>query len=154
MSYFEDFSKAYEKKLEEDKKFRKKFEEGIITSLKKSGLESPVFEDEDPLMGKTLMKAANKKQVITAQAFLWGYHFVIPEPAMKDFLAGGEVLAKFMALGGAAITASGGTLAPVVAVAGAYLVLELTLMKALDRGKGVYLSAIWPSPALIIPTPI
>ena len=69
MSYFEDFSKAYEKKLEEDKKFRKKFEEGIITSLKKSGLESPVFEDEDPLMGKTLMKAANKKQVITNKIY-------------------------------------------------------------------------------------
>jgi hypothetical protein len=100
------------------------------------------------------MKAVGKEQVISAEAFWWGYHFVIPEAAMKDFLAGGDVITKFMALGGTIIAASGGSLAPLVAVMGAYVVVELTLMKAIDRGKGVYLSAVWASPALIVPTPI
>ena len=106
-------------------------------------------------MREPLMKAVGKEQVISAEAFWWGNHFVIPEAAMKDFLAGGDVITKFMALGGTIITASGGSLAPLVAVMmGAYVVVELALMKAIDRGKGVYLSAVWASPALIVPTPI
>ncbi len=154
MGQFENLSQAFEKKLKEDEDFKKKFSEGIVASLKESGLKSPSPEEEELIMREPLAKAVGKEQVITAEAFWWGYHFVIPEAAMKDFLAGGDVLAKFMALGGTIITASGGSLAPLVAVMGAYVIVELTLMKAIDRGKGVYLSAIWASPALIVPTPI
>ena len=73
---------------------------------------------------------------------------------MKDFTSAGNVVTAFMGLGGSVIAASGGTLAPLVAVVAAYAAAELVLMQAIDKGKGVYLSAVWVSPALIVPTRI
>ncbi|MFC5368906.1 hypothetical protein [Salinirubrum litoreum] len=98
--------------------------------------------------------AAGENQLITARAYWWGYQFRIPEAAMQDFNEAGNVVAAFMTLGGSAIAASGGTLAPVLAVTAAYVAAELALMNVVDGGKGVYLTASWASPALIVPTAI
>lgn len=169
---FEAVSKAMEKKLREDPDYLRRMSEDIIASLERADhradlervnlqsteLERADFEIGEPetieeqLLGGML--EGGKNQVITAEAFWWGYHFVIPESAMKDFTDAGDVTAAFMGLGGAVIAASGGSLAPVVAIVAAYVAAELALMRAVDRGKGVYLSASWASPAAIVPTPI
>ena len=154
MSQHEAVYQAIEEKLQENPAFRKKFAEGISASLERAGLDVVPIETaaESILPQKTLAVAAG--QVITAGAFWWGYHFVIPEAAMKDFTSAGNVVTAFMTLGGSLIAASGGTLAPLVAVVAAYAAAELVLMQAIDKGKGVYLSAVWPSPLLIVPTRI
>lgn len=168
---FEAVSEAMGKKIREDREELRQVSEGIIASLDRANLgahlegvtrstelERADFEVgdaeaiEEQLLGGTL--EGGKNQVITAEAFWWGYHFVVPESAMKDFTKAGDVTASFMALGGAAIAASGGSLAPAVGVVAAYVAAELALMKAVDKGKGVYLSASWVSPGVIVPTPI
>ena len=154
MSQQDAVFRAIEEALHENPAFRKEFGEGISASLERVGLNAAPTETDvqNILPRKTLAVASG--QVITAEAFWWGYHFVIPEAAMKDFSSVGNVVTAFMALGGSVIAASGGALAPLVAIVAAYAAAELVLMQAIDKGKGVYLSATWISPALIIPTPI
>jgi hypothetical protein len=154
MSPSETVFLAFEKKLREDPEFRKKLGEGISASLERAGLEAAPTETtaESLRLGETLAVAAG--QVITAQAFWWGYQFVIPESTMKGFSNAGNAVMAFMSLGGSVIAASGGALAPAVAIAAAYVAAELALMQVVDQGKGVYLSASWLKPDLIVPTAI
>ena len=153
-THLETVNQAFEKKLQEDPVFRENLVKEISSTLEKGGLvDSPikVVTKNSPSLE---ILAAAEGQVITAQAFWWGYHFVIPEAAMKDFTSGGSVVAAFMALGGTIIAASGGALAPLVAVVAAYVAVELPLMLAIDQGKGVYLSAVWLTWAVLVPTAI
>ncbi len=154
MDPYEAINEAFEKKLQEDSDFREKLGEGISASLEKAGLaEAPLKAPGESLRPDRAVSFA-AGQVIRAKAFWWGYHFVIPESAMDEFTSIGNVISTFMALGGSVIAASGGSLAPVVAIVAAYAAAELAIMQAIDQGKGVYLSASWVSPALIVPTPI
>ncbi|EAW36439.1 hypothetical protein [Lyngbya sp. PCC 8106] len=151
---FEAVSQVFENKLQQDLKFREKVAEGICASLEKAGLEAPPTETttENIRLGETLDVAAGP--VITAAAFWWGYHFVIPEAVMKEFSKVSDVFAAFMAYGGSLIAASGGTLASLVAIVAAYVSVQLVLMQAVNQGKGVYLSATWISPVILVSTPI
>ncbi|MEB3278791.1 MAG: hypothetical protein VKK42_07680 [Lyngbya sp.] len=152
---FEAVSQVFKNKLQQDLKFREKLAEGICASLEKAGLEAPPIETtaENIRLGETLNVAAGQEK-ITAAAFWWGYHFVIPEAVMKEFSKVSDVVAAFMAYGGSLIAASGGTLAPLVAIVAAYVSVQLALMQAVNQGKGVYLSATWISPVILVPTPI
>jgi hypothetical protein len=149
----------------------RQFSEGVVASIERmeheahgervdldgTDWEPADFEVGSPgAVGEQLLDdaVAGENQVITAHANLLKYWFVIPESAMKEFETGGDVVATFMTLGGAAIAASGGALGPVVLVVAAYVAAELALMKAVDRGKGVYLTGYWAAPGIIVPTPI
>ena len=141
---------SIEKQLQEDQYFSQKYWFGVVESVKNVGGELPKLASVEALQSLSL----GQQQVITAEAFWWGYHFVIPENVMKDLNKAGNVISVFMSLGGSIIAASGGSLAPLVAVVAAYVAAELVLMNTLDQGKGIYLSATWVAPAAIIPTPI
>jgi len=171
-------TEAMERSLREKPETLRELAEGIVASLERAKLDERVdsidldgtdlepadfgvgslgslgsLESvEDQLVGGPIEGAEN--QIITAKAYPWGFRFTIPESAMKEFTDTGDVVAAFMSLGGAAIVASGGALGPVVVVVAAYVAAELAWMKAVDRGKGVYLNGPWVAPAAIVPTAI
>lgn len=87
---------------------------------------------------------------ISAEAFWWGYHFVIPEASMEALSASGDIVSTFLGLLGAIAPELELVLAPVEL----FLEIEFATAKGIDDGAGVYLSASWVAPALIIPTPI
>jgi hypothetical protein len=87
---------------------------------------------------------------ITAQAFWWGFHFVVPEELMEVWTSAGIGLGAVLA----AVAPETGPAAPFVWLAGAYLAAEFELAKRVNRGRGVYVSMLWVAPGIFLPTPV
>ncbi len=90
---------------------------------------------------------------ITANAFWWGDNIVFPEPVMKTLNTVGDI-AKALGPLLASAAAAAEFLLPFIPLIIGYVVADFAIMKAIDQGKGVYLSATWLAPPLLIPTPI
>jgi hypothetical protein len=93
---------------------------------------------------------AASQNAITVQIFWWGFHFVIPEPVMVAFEKSSPTPASFAA----GITGHVAPVAPFAMLAGAYVATELELMKAVDRGRGVFLNMAWLAPGVFVSTAI
>ena len=93
-------------------------------------------------------KASDKK--ITAEAFWWGIHIVIPEGPLNDIRHASDI-GKVVA--GAIGTGFGIAGVPPVAIGIGLIVAvwgaESLTINAVDQGKGVYLSWLWPQLALV-----
>ncbi|HJL19724.1 MAG TPA: hypothetical protein RMH99_28940 [Sandaracinaceae bacterium LLY-WYZ-13_1] len=114
-------SEAMGKKIREDREELRQVSEGIIASLDRANLgahlegvtrstelERADFEVgdaeaiEEQLLGGTL--EGGKNQVITAEAFWWGYHFVVPESAIADAMRFADAELGLALEGSAAVT--------------------------------------------------
>jgi hypothetical protein len=92
---------------------------------------------------------------IRFEAFWWGYHIVVPQSAMKELeqfeKENGALTYAYIAvlstIAGIATGGAGALLGPVI-------IINWEAMKKLNRGKGVYLSALWVFPFHPVPTPI
>ena len=91
---------------------------------------------------------ADPNTQVIVEAYPWGFHFRIPESVMGQFTDTGSAAAKFTG----AIAPFTGPAAPYIAAAAAYCALEMSLMKSVDHGRGVYLSMLWVAPGVFVPT--
>jgi len=146
MEYTDNAAGELDRKWREDPAFRSKVEAALAENMARLALPP----QEAPLEAA----AAQQQQVITFEALWWGYRITVPQAAMKDFEQGGKVVERFMLLGGAAIAATGPMGAIAAAAVKLYITAELAAMKLVNKGKGVYLSASWAAPTIIIPTTI
>ncbi len=81
---------------------------------------------------------------ISAKAYIWGFHIVIPEKPLQELYKAADITAALNALIGAGFGAGG---VPPAAIVIGFLVgileVEKAVIQAIDRGKGVYLSWSW-----------
>lgn len=83
---------------------------------------------------------------ISANAYVWGYNFVLPAAALSALKDGGT----FAELLGAIPP----ELEPVAPVVEAHLGDNLASVAAMDEGAGVILAATWISPEALVPVPV
>ena len=88
---------------------------------------------------------------ITAKATRFGYTFYLPDRVIKEMDKSRDVFAAFMAFGGSLIWASGGTLAPLVAIVAGYVALQMAVIRRMNKGRGVRLKAWWIAPHVLFP---
>ncbi len=124
--------------------------DAAATQLKQWRTQKDLVAAAFPALAAPIAAAAAPTNRITVQAYWWGFHFVVPEPVMAQWTAGGTTLAGVVA----AIAGSTGPAAPFVAAGAAYIAAEIGLMKAVDHGKGVYVSMSWFAPGIFVPTSI
>ncbi|MEU8568269.1 RICIN domain-containing protein [Streptomyces pathocidini] len=84
--------------------------------------------------------------IISANSYVWGYNFVLPNAAVASLQDGGT----FPELLGAIPP----ELEPVSQVVEAYLEDDLASVRAVDEGAGVYLTATWAAPEVLVPTAV
>lgn len=96
------------------------------------------------------LNAAFSSDKITANAFWWGIHIVIPEGPLNDIRSATDISKVIVGLIGTGFGIAG---VPPVAVAIGIIVavwgVESIAINAVDQGKGVYLSWTWPQLALV-----
>ncbi|WAZ26945.1 RICIN domain-containing protein [Streptomyces cinnabarinus] len=83
---------------------------------------------------------------IAANAYAWGYNFVLPGPAVSALRDGGT----FMKLLGAMPP----DVEPLIPMVEAYLADNLAAVAEMDDGAGMLLTATWMAPKVLIPTPL
>jgi hypothetical protein len=86
-------------------------------------------------------------EVITAQAFIWGWRLNVPHSQVEPLLNGSEVVGKIIEIGLNVIPEVGEILGLVV---GAYVAVMGAIIRAVDKGSGVYLNQTWLVEAAII----
>ena len=90
---------------------------------------------------------------ISAEAFWWGFHIVIPEGPLKQMETASDISKVVSGAIGVGFGVAG---VPPVAVCIGIIVavwgVESIAIKAADHGKGVYLSWLWPQvPLAVVP---
>ncbi|MCD4821170.1 MAG: hypothetical protein K8R11_03685 [Methanococcoides sp.] len=148
MNEFESMSQAMGQKFEEDVEFRKLLHENISKIYKENNLDMLKLEHIEQSFKKELAVQA-KKDVVSFKGYWWGYIIRFPEPVMNDLNTVGDIT---IAVGG--MIAAIPPLAPVAPLIAAYVALEFTLMKSMDKGKGVGLGSSWVTPGVFIPAPL
>lgn len=112
----------------------------VRSSLREAG------EKTDPAVGSAPPTADARPtphlSTISANAYVWGYNFVLPGPAMSVLRDGGS----FTELLGA-VPAEVEAFVPVVE---AYLATELDAVTVRDQGAGVILTATWTAPGALV----
>jgi len=118
-----------------------------------------------PHAGAVANAAAAPTAAITTEAYWWGFHIVIPEQALNDILSAqniGNVIGGLLINGGPVAAGCPPMAILILGIAAAFGV-EVAVIKAVDKGNGVYLSWCWlqvpalfafPAGALPVPTPI
>jgi len=89
-------------------------------------------------------------QPITVEAFVWGFHFVIPHDALQVILISADAVNTFVELVGPET----GPAAPFVEAAAVLVGEMLDMMRNMDTGRGIYFSMLWLAPGVFVPTPI
>ena len=84
-----------------------------------------------------------------ASAFWWGFNVYVSHEDLSIFLASGGPLTVISGTFGTSI---GGPAAPFIAALAAFVLAVLGLLKALDQGRGVYISMSWFAPGIFVPT--
>ena len=88
---------------------------------------------------------------VQANLFWWGFQIVLPEAALKQLATASNIEKAASMLVTAALLAVP-VQVPLVAAIAAYIALELTLIAAVDKGNGVYISMSWLLPGIFVPT--
>jgi len=86
-------------------------------------------------------------EVITAQACFWGWRLNVPHSQVEPLLNGSEVVSKIIEIGLDVIPEIGEILGLVV---GLYVKVLGAIIRAVDKGNGVYLNQSWLVEAGII----
>ena len=108
----------------------------------------PAARDDRTLSSST--SSAPTLATISADDYWWGYNFVFPEASMSALEESGDVVETFLSLLGDIAE----ELKPILDFVEDYLKADLGAAKLVDEGAGVYLSAAWIAPAVLVPTPI
>jgi hypothetical protein len=85
---------------------------------------------------------------ITAEAFWWGFHFIIPETLMDEWTQTGVAVGKVIQ----AASTFAGPASIFVNLFGAFVEAEFQLCRAVDQGNGVFVSMCWFAPGIFVPT--
>ncbi|MEJ7602753.1 MAG: hypothetical protein WKG01_32995 [Kofleriaceae bacterium] len=83
------------------------------------------------------------------RGFWWGFHIQLSREDLNIFLATAAPLTAITATLAAGIWPPA---APFIGLAAAFIAGALALLKALDRGYGVYVSMSWFAPGVFVPT--
>jgi hypothetical protein len=129
----------------------------MMTPILKDELHAIMDQQHDEIMhaiqqSQITAKVDNGK--ITAEAFWWGMHIVIPEGPLKDIETASNISKVVAGLIGTGFGVAG--IPPVAIVIGIIVAVwgaESIAINAVDQGKGVYLSWIWPQVALVTMPP-
>lgn len=110
------------------------------------------YQASSQMAGGVLPVAAARKSdpagdVIYAEAFLWGWRLVIPHDQVEPFLKTTGDLTTIIATGLGVIPEVGAILSAVVKL---YVGIMSGVIRAVDKGNGVYLNQTWLVEAAII----
>ena len=94
--------------------------------------------------------AAPTLATISANSYAWGYNFTFPEAAISALRDSGNIASTFSELLGVIPP----ELKSVTQVVEAHLEADLASARAVDKGAGVYLTATWAAPEVLVPAPI
>lgn len=114
-----------------------------------------LLQDLDAAGGLAMASDAESEPYVNVVAQWWGLVFVLSPQATTD-LATGAAAAAAIAGGLAAICAANPAIALSAGVISAMFALYGLVYTAMNRGNGIYITALWPSiaiPAAWIPTP-
>ncbi len=92
-------------------------------------------------------RAGARNDVITAQAFWWGWRLNVPHNQVEPLLNGSEIVSTIIELGLHVIPEIGEILGLVVK---AYVAVMGAVIRGVDKGHGVYLNQTWLVEAAII----
>ncbi|KAF9972367.1 hypothetical protein BGZ73_004535 [Actinomortierella ambigua] len=88
--------------------------------------------------------------IVSSQAFWWGYEVYIPEKALSRIAAAQDVstaFLSFLSTVGLMVPA----IVPFLGYIAAYVGLEFAVIKAQNEGKGVILASTWLLPVALVP---
>jgi hypothetical protein len=89
---------------------------------------------------------------IPVNTFWWGCHWYISEDGLKAISTGLAIEGGVVSVIVAALGAPPFPVNVFLAALAAYIAAEFALMKAVDKGKGVYISMTWFAPGVFVPT--
>jgi VIT1/CCC1 family predicted Fe2+/Mn2+ transporter len=125
-------------------------QEQVIKTLASGATPEELAQVEAALVASTRAAAAKSAQPhITAEAHWWGYQIFIPEKVMQQLKEAPSLLATITALLTPVLV---GPLLPVLGIIVGYVAAEFAAMKAVDKGRGVELSATWVAPVVLVPS--
>jgi len=85
------------------------------------------------------------------RAFWWGFHIQVSHQDVQELInAFDGVQALLQAIG----PVVPGVVRPFLAVAGIFLDVSKNVLRAVDRGRGVYISMSWFAPGIFVPTSV
>ncbi|KAG0233973.1 hypothetical protein BGW41_001271 [Actinomortierella wolfii] len=90
------------------------------------------------------------KDIVSSQAFWWGYEVYIPEKALSRIAAAQDVstaFLSFLSTVGLMVPA----IVPFLGYIAAYVGLEFAVIKAQNEGRGVILASTWLLPVALVP---
>jgi hypothetical protein len=97
------------------------------------------------------MTSARTRGGTVARAFWWGFHIQISHEDVQMIVNGmngaGQLIAALTPLVPPVIR-------PFLAVAKIFLDVSAAVLRALDRGRGVYISMSWFAPGIFVPTSV
>jgi hypothetical protein len=120
----------------------------IIKNLASGPVPAEVAHLESSL-STAVPRVASAQAHITAEAHWWGFQIFIPEPIMKQLATASSLFSTILGLLTPVLV---GPLAAVLVIVAGYVAAELAAMKAVDKGKGVELSATWLAPVVLVPS--
>lgn len=106
------------------------------------------WETFEIVTNPTVVPGANSGQAeeVRAEAMPWGLVITLSHTAAQNLVATGVASAAIVAAVGGVVSAG------ILAAVGAGIGAVTGLVKAVDSGKGVYLTMLWVTPGLFIPT--
>lgn len=123
-------------------------QEQVIKNLASSPV-PPAVAHIEATLSAAVPQVASAQAHITAKSHWWGFQIFIPENVMKQLTQGASLFSTILGLLTPVLV---GPLAAVAVIVAGYVAAELAAMKAVDKGKGVELSAIWAAPAILVPS--
>lgn len=87
----------------------------------------------------------------SAQAFWWGFHIVVSHEDVVAIVNAFDGLDQFINAISAVVP---GVIRPFLGVVKIFLEISSAVLRAVDRGRGVYISMSWFAPGIFVPTSV
>ena len=106
---------------------------------------------QDEFLGWLRTSSPSTRGGSVVRTFFWGFHVQLSHDDLQSFLVGAATVNTIvMAIGGGIPSPA----QPWFLLIGGFIIGALAALKALDRGRGIYVSMSWFAPGLFVPTPV
>jgi len=105
----------------------------------------------DEALANRSMTSTRTRGGTVARAFWWGFHIQISHADVQELVNGFNGAAVLI---NALMPIVPGVVRPFLAVAKIFLDVSSAVLRALDRGRGVYISMSWFAPGIFVPTSV
>lgn len=138
------YSKEVDHLLGTDVAFRKKFERAAARTAHAVLREAGENVSEDAIL-KSMQDETKPRGGLQCYASWWGFQLYIPSGDLQAFTNDASVIAG-------AVAAVGSSISPWVTLIAGFIAAALQALKALDHGRGIWISMSWFAPGAFVPT--